>query len=106
MMNPHASSEVLVRMQAQWTPMAKTQWIELVGGLDGIQEMVDQKDTIIHALFGLQSSLSWGRLQAVALVPMSDNKRFNQRLLLSLNVPFGKASRSNNQSGSSLLASY
>ena len=107
MINPHSSSEVLLRAQLQWTPFPQKRWIELIVGMDGIQEVVDSKHTIVNALFGVQSTLSWSRLQALVLSPISENKHFENRFLLAINIPFGGASSPlTPTSPSSVLARY
>ena len=101
--NPHTSSEVLVRAQLQWTPVPQTRLVEVLAGVDGIQEVIDQQNTLLNGLIGAQSYFSWGQLQILALLPISKHKRFNQRFIFSLNIPFGNRSTASSQTQSPLL---
>ena len=89
MINPHASSEIPFRIQAQWSPFIRDKWIELILGLDGVKELSEAHELSLNGLFGLQSQLSWGRLQAFLFNPLADHTRFERRFIFLLSIPFG-----------------
>ena len=92
--NPHASSEMLWRIQAQWATINHTQLANLMLGMDGVQELVAQQNTVLNALVGIQSQISRIRMQMIFLYPLTSAKRFEHRLLFSVSIPFGDSGSS------------
>ena len=92
LINPHESTEILFRAQLQWSPPLFNQWVEILVGTDGVQEFTGSELTQVNGLIGVQSNLSWSRLMVIGLYPLTQEKRFNSRLMISLAIPIGEAS--------------
>ncbi|MCO4745346.1 MAG: hypothetical protein KC912_11205 [Proteobacteria bacterium] len=86
-MNPHASSELLWRVDGQWGDRVRPGL-----GLDGVHTLTGEAQTLLAVVPRIGVTLGTARLGIEAQVPVTRARRFRWRGLMSLRVPVGARS--------------
>jgi len=92
-MNPHTTSDLLWRFNLAWTQEGQKGWIRPGLGVDGVQELVEHRSTVIAGLLSIQVRVGRPVIRAEAQLPMTQSRRFAYRGLVSVTVPLGAVAR-------------
>ncbi|GEM_PF-1817143 len=89
LVNPHSDSELRLRGQAGWTRARGQDWLRLGPQIDVVQELVETRSTLVSAGPFLDIGTGRTTIRIRGELPLTEARRTDARVGLSLNVALG-----------------
>ena len=88
MINPHAETELLYRIETGFSLKEKKSSYSFNTGLDGINELSGEKSFLLSSLAGVSYLGDWGDIHINGFFPLNEKKRFDWKMTFGLNFYF------------------